>query len=104
PKPPSEVTDREISPALEQLVLRCLAKQQIDRPANGRELLHTLERMEISGSWRDRDAAEWWDEYGEVLALGVDGESVDSALRTIDIDMERRRAARATRSQQEALL
>ncbi len=104
PRAPSAVTGRPINPGLEQLVLQCLAKNPTDRPANGRALFDALERIPVESSWRENDAAEWWEEYGAALQTGREGESVDSDLRTIDIDMERRRAATPRGSQHEALL
>lgn len=93
PVAPSKATDRPISPALEALVLQCLAKSPEERPSNGAELLTLLEQISVGEVWRERDAVEWWDEYRAVLHRGTDPDSVDSTLRTIDIDMDRRRAA-----------
>ncbi|MEO1481051.1 MAG: serine/threonine-protein kinase [Myxococcota bacterium] len=93
PTPPSEVTERPIDAHLEALILRCLAKSPQDRPADGAELINLLEQIDLGEVWRERDAVEWWDEYRIVLHEDRDPSSVDTALRTIDIDMERRRAA-----------
>ena len=60
PEPPSQRTQRPLSPALEALVLRCLAKSPEDRPEDAAELLLLLERCPVSGRWTTADAAHWW--------------------------------------------
>jgi hypothetical protein len=62
PEPPSVRCGREISPALEALVLRCLAKFRPERPADAADLLRELERCPIAGHWTHEDAAAWWGE------------------------------------------
>jgi hypothetical protein len=62
PEPPSVRCGRAISPALEALVLRCLAKFRPERPADAAELLRELERCPITGHWTPADAAAWWAE------------------------------------------
>ncbi|HEU4523713.1 MAG TPA: hypothetical protein VFR62_01755, partial [Gemmatimonadales bacterium] len=42
PEPPSSVTDRTIPPALEELVLACLAKRPEDRPPSASALSQGL--------------------------------------------------------------
>jgi hypothetical protein len=60
PQPPSARTRRPISPKLEALLLRCLAKSPADRPDNAAELLRLLDACPISGTWTPEDAARWW--------------------------------------------
>jgi serine/threonine protein kinase len=45
PEPPSSVTDRPIPPALDELVLACLAKRPEDRPASAAELSQRLAQV-----------------------------------------------------------
>lgn len=103
PAPPSTVTDNPISPALERLVLQCLAKSPDARPAGGRELLRVLEGIELPSVWKESDASEWWDEYQLALRSQLSSSSVDTNLQTIDIDMERRRAASGSAGTEHAL-
>ena len=60
PGPPSARLGRPISPDLEALLLRCLAKTPSDRPANAAELLRDLDACVVEGSWSAADAAAWW--------------------------------------------
>ncbi|MFL5561682.1 MAG: serine/threonine-protein kinase [Gemmatimonadaceae bacterium] len=59
PTPPSERTDNFIPPALEELVLRCLAKAPADRPQSAAELARSLSAVDVR-PWGDEDAARWW--------------------------------------------
>lgn len=60
PEPPSVRAGRAMSGDLEALILRCLAKQKSERPANAGELLLLLESVYISGHWTETDARAWW--------------------------------------------
>jgi hypothetical protein len=60
PEPPSARRGRPVSPDLEALLLRCLAKAPSDRPRNAAEMLGELEKCQVEGSWTTVDAAAWW--------------------------------------------
>jgi len=59
PVPPSARTQNEIPPALEQIVLACLAKDRGNRPQTARELANLLRCCETI-PWTREDAEEWW--------------------------------------------
>jgi tRNA A-37 threonylcarbamoyl transferase component Bud32 len=59
PAPPSGRTKNFIPPALEALVLRCLAKAPADRPQSAAELAMLLKAVDVR-AWGDEDAARWW--------------------------------------------
>jgi serine/threonine-protein kinase len=59
PVPPSQRTSNNIPPALETLVLRCLAKEPGERPQSAAALASSLSAIEVR-PWMDADAAEWW--------------------------------------------
>jgi serine/threonine-protein kinase len=67
PEPPSARVGRPIGPALESLILRCLAKSQADRPADAAVLLRELEELLPAGHWTQDDAAAWWAANGAQL-------------------------------------
>jgi tRNA A-37 threonylcarbamoyl transferase component Bud32 len=60
PEPPSARLRRPVSPDLEALLLRCLAKTPSDRPRDAGELLRELETCAVEGTWTLRDAVGWW--------------------------------------------
>lgn len=54
-------------PGLSELVLRCLAKDPADRPADAQQLHTQLQALDSFGQWRQRDAGIWWAEHQEVV-------------------------------------
>jgi hypothetical protein len=52
--------NRPIDPALEQLVMRCLAKDPQQRPADAHVLLEELAACENVRPWSWSDARAWW--------------------------------------------
>ena len=77
PTPPSKCTELEIPPALDELVLACLAKRRELRPANGEELGRLLGSLALEQEWTQERARRWWDthvpnrSYGEASHHGV---------------------------------
>jgi serine/threonine-protein kinase len=60
PTPPSARTEMSIPPALEALVLSCLAKDPADRPQSARELSLRLAEVEGADAWTQDRARDWW--------------------------------------------
>ena len=60
PTPPSARTDLPIPPALDDLVLSCLAKDPAKRPQSARELSLRLAEVEGASAWTQDRAREWW--------------------------------------------
>jgi eukaryotic-like serine/threonine-protein kinase len=80
PIPPSIRSGRPIPPALEDLVLCCLAEKPADRPATADDIVDALDRIRLEHPWTQADAREWWEaniivpverspETAEVLAV-----------------------------------
>jgi serine/threonine-protein kinase len=59
PVPPSQRTTLSIPPALERVVLACLAKRPEDRPTTAAELARLLEGID-GESWSEARARDWW--------------------------------------------
>jgi hypothetical protein len=92
PEPLSKRLGRPISPALEEVVLRALAKRPADRPADAGALLEALEACPVDAVWTQSDARIWWARWTETYPEGVDGEG--STTGTIpsawEVDIHRR--------------
>jgi serine/threonine-protein kinase len=60
PVPPSQRAELPISPALEALVLSCLAKDPADRPAHAEDLARRLDALDLEERWTRELAEQWW--------------------------------------------
>jgi eukaryotic-like serine/threonine-protein kinase len=60
---PSERLGKPVSPDLEELLMRCLAKNPASRPANARELDDALARCRSAPDWTRELADEWWRKF-----------------------------------------
>ncbi len=63
PAAPSTRTSRAIPPALDRLILSCLAKDPAARPQDARELSHQLGQITDAEPWSEESARRWWQEY-----------------------------------------
>lgn len=68
PDPPSEHSAEPIADALEDVVLRCLAKDAADRPSAD-DLSVVLDNITPRHPWTDADARRWWTDVRPVLAI-----------------------------------
>jgi len=66
PEPLSSRLGKPIAPDLEQLVLRCLAKDPGDRPQNAFELERRLIECAGVSPWTTEDARGWWAAHGQL--------------------------------------
>ena len=60
PRPPSEVSELFITKALDDILLKCLAKSAGDRFPDMHGLANALERLDFDEPWSDDRAREWW--------------------------------------------
>ena len=90
PVPPSRRTSNPIPPALERVVLACLAKKPADRPPGAGELNRQLAAIDLP-QWSEEQAREWWAAHPETQEPPRD-ETTDSmpdtdvatALRSVE--------------------
>lgn len=59
---PARDTELEVSPALERVILACLAKRPEDRPQSAGSLERLLADIEIE-PWSEEDATRWWRQH-----------------------------------------
>jgi serine/threonine-protein kinase len=59
PVPPSQRANVPIPPALERLVLACLAKRPAERPSSAAEVARSLSSIE-GERWTEERAMQWW--------------------------------------------
>ncbi len=63
PAPPSSRIELPIPPAMDELVLACLAKRPADRPASAAELARRLAAAVGPEPWSQERARAWWDRH-----------------------------------------
>jgi len=63
PVPPSQRSELKIPPALDQLVMSCLAKDPAERPQSARELSRRLADIPDLAVWDQERAREWWNSH-----------------------------------------
>jgi eukaryotic-like serine/threonine-protein kinase len=80
PVPPSIRSGRPVPRALEDLILRCLAKSPADRPATVDELVAALDEITLDQAWTQADAREWWEAN---IAVPADGRAVSGPVLAI---------------------
>ncbi|MDB4976472.1 MAG: serine/threonine kinase, partial [Myxococcaceae bacterium] len=95
PDKPSTRLGRPILPALEALILRCLAKRAADRPATAQALGRELAALAVE-PWSELQSEAWWAEHEQAIAAFRRQRSAepetDSAvlMATVAVDLRER--------------
>ena len=93
PVPPSRRAPRALPAPLEELVLRCLAKDPAERPPSAGHVMAALEEMASEGHrWSPADADSWWRQRAPAVSSRVRAERTSgsrSGPRTIAVDVRR---------------
>ena len=63
PVPPSERSEMDVPPALDKVILACLAKHPEERPQTAGELSRLLAASVPGDSWSEERAHRWWDRH-----------------------------------------
>ena len=69
PPAPSTRTTNPVPEWVDDLVLACLAKDPVDRPASAAEIAQRITMLEGSARWTPSRAEEWWHVHMPELAL-----------------------------------
>lgn len=92
PIPPTHRTTNHISPEMEQLLLRCLAKDMGQRPQSANELRSLLLATPAANDWTPDVRETWWNGYEQQPAVGEDrtvGET-SASMPTVRVDFSSR--------------
>ena len=84
PVPPSQVATAPIPAALEQLILKCLAKRPDARPS-ATALAKLLRDVPRAGDWNEDEAQRWWLEFRRQAEAAVAASSTPSLTMTVDL-------------------
>jgi serine/threonine-protein kinase len=86
PLRPSEIITG-IDPALEEVIMQCLAKTPVERPASAATMASRLRRILQILGWDDDEAKQWWRTY---RASTPPAPTPDEQTLTITVDLSHR--------------
>jgi serine/threonine-protein kinase len=81
-KPPKPLSEHrtDLPKELDDLVLRCLAKDPADRPASASELAECLEAIPFDNPWDNRCAQAWWETNAPAATQASGREEIDETV------------------------
>ncbi|MDH5196741.1 MAG: protein kinase [Gemmatimonadota bacterium] len=80
PSPPSTHAPQPVPPALDAVVLACLAKEPADRVQSAEELMTQLAAVPVATPWTQTRAAEWWRDHVPPVTAAPTGRSATRGL------------------------
>jgi serine/threonine-protein kinase len=75
PVAPSGRAQQDVPPALDDVIMACLAKDPDDRPATADRLAEMLAAVPTRSAWTARDAHDWWAGHGPAAAADESAQS-----------------------------
>jgi serine/threonine-protein kinase len=89
PVPPSQRSEFEVPPALDNLILACLAKFPEERPQSAAELSQRLALAFPAPEWTEDLAHRWWDRHHPEVAPPESRDEVERMLtKTMEASWE----------------
>ena len=83
PRPPSELA--AVSPELEAVLLRCLAKQPAGRYPSAAALAEALEAVPPAGDWPRSESIAWWERFRRGQAATTAASAAPTLTITVDL-------------------
>ena len=84
PRRPSEL-GVAIAPALEAVLMKCLAKHPAQRYPSAAALAEALEALAPAGDWSKADALAWWDQFRRGQAAVSSASAAPTLTITVDL-------------------
>ncbi len=88
PVPPSQLSEFEIPPALDAVILACLAKFPEERPQSAAELSSRLMEAMPAPAWTEELAHRWWNRHHPESECGEPCESHRILTKTMEASWE----------------
>jgi serine/threonine-protein kinase len=84
PVAPSQLSEFEIPPALDDVILACLAKFPEERPQSAAELSRRLAAAAVSPVWTEELAHRWWNRHHPEAAQAAPAEPHRMLTKTVE--------------------
>jgi serine/threonine protein kinase len=84
PDAPSKRVGHAIAPAIEAVLLRCLAKSPADRPPSAQALADELDRCKPSQPWTIQDGVAWWAAFAQPTSSATIAHQPDETRKSAE--------------------